>query len=192
MKNTTTYLALGDSYTIGEGIKENDSFPFQLSEKLGFSTPKIIAKTGWITRDLLNAIDQKELLEKYDFISLLIGVNNQYQGKSRTQYFIELDQLIQFAISKVSNKKNLVVLSIPNYGYTPFGKNWQAFISSELLWYNQTIKELANKNGLTFINITPSSLLAEQDVTLLADDDLHPSAKMYHLWVNEIVNALNK
>jgi acyl-CoA thioesterase I len=192
MKKTTTYLALGDSYTIGEGVRSNDSFPFQLSGKLGFSNPKIIAKTGWTTRDLLSAIEQETLLEKYDFVSLLIGVNNQYQGKSRNQYIEELHQLIQFAISKVLNKEKLIVISIPNYGYTPFGKNWQMFISSELLWYNQTIEKLAKENGLAFINITPSSLLAEQDVTLLAGDALHPSAKMYHLWVNEIVNALDK
>ena len=100
--------------------------------------------------------------------------------------------LIRFGISKVSDKKNLAVLSIPNYGYTPFGKNWQTFISSELLWYNQTIEKLAKENGLVFINITPTSILAEQEVTLLADDGLHPSAKMYHLWVNEIVTALDK
>ena len=190
MKNST-YLALGDSYTIGEAVDFTSNFPNQLSKKLNWETPKIIAKTGWTTRNLLEAIQGENLNPKYDFVSLLIGVNNQYQGKSRAAFLLELERLIVFGLSKVDNPSNFILLTIPNYGSTPFGGNWSSYITSDLIWYNEQIKKAAIKHQLTFVDIYDISILAEKDLSLLADDLLHPSAKMYELWVNNLIENLD-
>lgn len=192
MTKKTTYLALGDSYIIGESIDFTNNIPNQLSKILSWETSKIIAKTGWTTRDLLEAIEEENFETSYDFVSLLIGVNNQYQGKSRAEFLSELEQLIAFGISKLENSENFILLTIPNYGITPFGENWSSYITSELIWYNQKIKEAANRHQLTLVDIYEISLMAEKDLSLLASDMLHPSAEMYKFWVEKIVQIIAK
>lgn len=180
-------LALGDSYTIGESVDQSDSFPYLWKDALKASAVRVVAKTGWTTSDLIQGIFQSDLEAQYDRVSLLIGVNNQYQGKSRQSYQIEFNQLLDLAIAKVSQPDHLLVLSIPNYGVTPFGKKWKSYISADLEKYNQTAKEQAQKRGIRFINITEASLKASSDLSLLASDGLHPSGKMYAEWVKMIL-----
>lgn len=181
------YLALGDSYTIGEDIDQNLSFPNQLSKKLDIFETKIVAKTGWTTTDLLAQIKNESLSKSYDFVSLLIGVNNQYQGKSRTLYLEELENLIQIGLSKVKNKSNFYLLTIPDYGLTPFAQTWQVYISADLNWYNQQIKNAGKKHNLKVIDITDVSNRVKSESHLLALDLLHPSSDLYSLWINEIL-----
>ncbi|MCL7986435.1 SGNH/GDSL hydrolase family protein [Sphingobacterium sp. lm-10] len=195
MKNKTyRYLALGDSYTIGEAVTERESFPYQLTALLKdhdvpVESVKIIAKTGWTTSDLIAAIESEETDHTYDFVTLLIGVNNQYQAKSKTQYREELQQLIFKSIAFVNGRKDRVfVLSIPDYGVTDFAKekNLVLQISDDIDAYNNIVREEASREGVLFVDITPKSRLATSDQTLTASDTLHPSAKMYALW-NEIL-----
>lgn len=200
-KNTITYLALGDSYSIGEKVPAQKAWPNQLIAELNqngrkVSVPKIIAITGWTTGDLLAAME-KELGpdEKYDLVSVLIGVNNQYQKKSIADYEKDLRIIFQKAINHCSQGKNGVfVLSIPDYAVTPFGKEkdktWD--ISGEIEQYNSVCKKVAEEFGFPFYDITPISLKAETDPDLLAEDGLHPSGKMYKLWVEEIVDEVER
>ncbi|HET8809976.1 MAG TPA: SGNH/GDSL hydrolase family protein, partial [Flavobacteriaceae bacterium] len=194
-----TYLALGDSYTIGEKVSENDRWPNQLAMELnkkGHRTakPTIIAKTGWTTDDLLVAVESKlEPSEKYDLVSVLIGVNNQYQGKSISDYEKDLRILFQQAIDHAAQGKNGVfVLSIPDYGITPFGKAKGGNISKEIAKFNTVCEKVCQDFGIDFYNITPISKYAEMDSSLLAEDMLHPSGLMYTLWVSEILEKVEK
>lgn len=189
-KNTLQYLALGDSYTIGESVDLAQSFPYQLKSNLvtqGYTVadPKIIAVTGWTTTDLINAITQANLTQKYDFVTLLIGVNNQYQGKSQAQYRTEFIQLLNTAIAFANgNKKHVFVLSIPDYSVTPFAQNSDKVkIASEIDQFNGINLYESTNAGVNYLNITSTSRQATTNPTLIATDGLHPSAKMYSLWV---------
>lgn len=190
------FLALGDSYTIGESVSENERWPVQLAKKLrekgqSIGEPLIIATTGWRTDDLMNAVNKAHLKNEYDLVSLLIGVNNQYQGKSSEQYVIEFEDLLKTAIQLAKGKKeNVFVVSIPDYGYTPFGKPKQAEISEALDRFNDINKRITEKAGIKYINITDISRQGIQQPELVADDGLHPSGKMYRLWVDRIVESL--
>lgn len=189
-----TYLALGDSYTIGEAVPEQDRWPVQLVDSLrnsGFSaeTPTIIAKTGWTTNELMEAIEEAAIDTTYDFVSLLIGVNNQYRGYDINQYRIEFELLLQHAITFADNRpERVLVVSIPNYGVTPFaGSKNPEKISSELTMYDSIADSITMQNAVTFIDIRDLSENAEQDSTLLAPDQLHPSGKMYAEWVSRML-----
>jgi len=189
-KSTLQYLALGDSYTIGQSVDPVQAFPYQLKDRLtaqGYTVadPKIIAVTGWTTTDLINAITQANLTQKYDFVTLLIGVNNQYQGKSQAQYRTEFVQLLNTAIAFANgNKKHVFVLSIPDYSVTPFAQNSdKARIASEIDQFNDINLYESSNAGVNYLNITDISRQAATDPTLIATDGLHPSAKMYSLWV---------
>ncbi len=190
------FLALGDSYTIGESVSEKERWPVQLAKKLrekgqSIGEPLIIATTGWRTDDLMNAVNKAHLKNEYDLVSLLIGVNNQYQGKSSEQYVIEFEDLLKTAIQLAKGKKeNVFVVSIPDYGYTPFGKPKQAEISKALDRFNEINKRITEKAGIKYINITDISRQGIQQPELVADDGLHPSGKMYSLWVDRIVESL--
>jgi len=193
------FLALGDSYTIGEAVAEEDNWPFQLyrglmENDIFLEAPKIIAKTGWTTDELLVAIDTTDLSEKFDLVSLSIGVNNQYRGYPIEQYKKEYEVLLKIAINKAGNNPDRVfVLSIPDYGITPFAKtkNPQR-IAEEIDQYNAIMKRITEANGVRFYNITDVSKKAKSDMDLLAEDGLHPSAKMYALWVDRIKEDLIK
>ncbi len=190
MLNKHTYLALGDSYTIGESVEANKTFPYLLAQKKNWKTPTVIAKTGWTVQNLNKELANTTLASKYDFISILIGVNNQYQGLSIVQYEKELEKLIAFSFEKIKDKNNIFILSVPNYGATPFGKNWQSYIGFEIRELNILIEKVAQKHQIQFISITPISEKANKEIALLASDLLHPSTKMYDLWVDKIIDVL--
>lgn len=187
------YLALGDSYTIGESVDPNENFPMQIQRQLKedgveLSETKIIAKTGWRTDNLLAAIDTTSLNPPYDLITLLIGVNNQYQGRNLDQLSKEYRELIDKAISLSRNGKDgLVLISIPDYSVSPFGKKKDPQkIRKEIETYNYMEEKIAEEYGLQFYNITPISREASSNETLLAEDGLHPSSIMYRRWLKVI------
>jgi len=188
-----TYLALGDSYTIGESVSADGSFPFQLIAALKTDTsqieaPKIIAKTGWTTDELIAAIKSTTLQPKYDFVTLLIGVNNQYRSFDTVVYRKEFKELLQTAIKYAGDKpENVFVLSIPDWGITQFAKNSgrQVFqIAKEIDFYNAINKEETVKTKAVYLDITPISREAANNLNLIANDGLHPSALMYNKWVS--------
>lgn len=189
------YLALGDSYTIGESVAASDNFPAQLVKALQekgtpVSSYKIIARTGWTTANLKAAIEASSYKDTFNLVSLLIGVNNQYQGKSIEEYKIEFVELANRAIQYAGGKKeNVFIVSIPDYGYTPFGKNNQSNITAQIDMFNAANKQLSDSLGLKYYNITPISRKGLSEPDLVADDGLHPSAKMYKLWVDLILQG---
>ena len=195
----TQYLALGDSYTIGESVDEKYSWPIQLKFNLlnsdsntSLDSVRIIAKTGWTTSDLLNYISNIKINNNYDLVSLLIGVNNQFRGYDTNIYEKEFEKLLIKSIGFAnSNFSNVFVLSIPDYGVTPFGKLRDSEkIKSEINLYNEINYKISKKYGVLYFDITDISRLAEFDSTLLADDMLHPSKKMYNLWVEKIADQV--
>mgnify|MGYP003627202204 CR=1 FL=1 len=192
------YLALGDSYTIGESVDEDKRWPVQLAEALnksGFSVadPKIIAKTGWTTDELRLAIKEQNPENDYALVSLLIGVNNQYRGYAIDQYKKEFKELLEQAISFAkSDPKNVFVVSIPNYGVTPFGmEKGEDKIRKELLIYDFIADSISSEYNIPFINITSVSEQAKTDNSYIANDQLHPSGKQYKEWV-EIIEPIVK
>lgn len=201
--NILTYLALGDSYTIGESVSQTQSFPYQLisqlkSLDLNINQPKIIAKTGWTTDELQSAITAEHSTQNYDFVTLLIGVNNQYRGNSTTTYRKEFAALLQTAINFAGkNKDRVFVVSIPDWGVTPFGKSSgrdTKTIGVEIDNFNAIAKEETLAVGVSFTDITPGSRNAATDLALVASDGLHPSGKMYAEWAvkitPQVLNAL--
>jgi lysophospholipase L1-like esterase len=191
-----SFLALGDSYTIGESVAEDQRWPVLLCKALsdkGYTckSPRIIATTGWRTDDLKHAIEKANLPRKFDLVSLLIGVNNQYQGKSVRTYEKEFEELLMIAIDHAGGDKGKVfVLSIPDYGYTPFGKNKQSEISQLIDEFNAVNKKVTEKFDVRYYNITDISRMGLDDPELIADDGLHPSGKMYRLWVKRLVGVI--
>lgn len=196
-----TYLALGDSYTIGESVKQSESFPYQLQTALkvnnrNVENPKIIAVTGWTTDELHSAVRQAKLTDKFDFVTLLIGVNNQYRGYSLDTYKKEFSELLQTAIGFAKGRKARVfVISIPDWGVTPYAKNYSKspqVIASEIDTFNAAAEQITIAAGVSFTNITPGSRMAATDVSLIADDGLHPSGKMYTNWVNALAPKITE
>lgn len=187
-----TYLALGDSYTIGESVGTDERFPVQLAEKLiknGFwvEKPEIVAQTGWTTDELAVAIESKNLDEKYDLVTLLIGVNNQYRGRSAEEYRTQFAELLQTAINFAGDEESVIVISIPDYGVTPFGQDRNPEkIAEEIDLFNRINLEETQKTDTHYINITGISRQAKNNPELIASDGLHPSGEMYRLWVEEI------
>ena len=184
------YLALGDSYTIGQGVDLAESWPIQLGAKLienSFSVDKndIIAQTGWETTDLLNALADSSL-EDYNLVSLLIGVNNQFSNRPFETYTTEFDLLLNQAIELVGVNRTFVV-SIPDYGVTPFGSNNSENIASELDEYNAYAASKCQTLNIPFINITEISRQLGDNNGALAADNLHPSGTQYGKWVEEIL-----
>lgn len=183
-------LFLGDSYTIGEGVTESQNYPNQLVSVLksnGFQikTHKIVAKTGWTSGELVEYLLNDEDYYKYDLVFLCIGVNNQYRGLDINVFKKELTTLINYSIIFSGNKsENVILLTIPDYGFTPFGISKKETISKEINFYNSHIEESANASNCGFINITESS--RNNNKEMLTSDDLHPSALQYKLWVDRI------
>jgi len=194
-----SYLALGDSYTIGEQVPFAENFPnqtVQLLRETGFSfyAAEIIAKTGWTTDELNNAIENTATLETYDIVSLLIGVNNQYRGRSATEFKIEFEHLLQRAIQFADNKPYRVfVLSIPDWGVTPFAEGRdRKQVAEEIDAYNYVCETSAKQFLANYINITGSQRADGKNNEFLATDNLHPSGKEYQKWAVKLADAILK
>lgn len=197
-RNLKTYLALGDSYTIGESVEIIDRWPIQLVDKLNknkpiISSPEIIAQTGWTTDELLQNLGSRTLGYSYNLVSLLIGVNNQYRGRSEENFKIELNLLLDLAIGYAANRKEKVfVLSIPDWGVMPFARDRnRRMIASEIDRFNQILEQECRKKGITFFNITTISRDAANTPEFVAQDGLHPSGEMYAQWVEHILPSIN-
>ena len=188
-----TYLALGDSYTIGESVDVSERWPVQLAKQLKdvdipMSDPQIIATTGWTTDELLKGIEAAETQVSYDLVSLLIGVNNQYRGYPIEQQKEEFEVLLKKAIKFANmDTTRVFVVSIPDWGVTPFAEGRdQEKIAAEIDAYNQVNETICENYGVKYFDITPISRKAAQDESLVALDGLHPSGKMYSEWVELI------
>lgn len=192
-----TYLALGDSYTIGEQVLLSESFPYQTVQLLredgiGICAPEIIAKTGWTTDELSQAIAATNFLKQYDFVSLLIGVNNQYKGSGAEEYKTEFEILLQKAVEFAGDDPAKVfVLSIPDWGVTPFADvKDRNTIAREIDTYNEACKMITEKSGCTFIEITANQR-EHNCAEMLAGDGLHPSGKEYNKWAVKLASAMS-
>jgi len=185
------YLALGDSYTIGQGVGESSRWPNQLSTQLilngiDVEETRIIAQTGWKTDQLLDAIEQ-ENPTGFNLVSLLIGVNNQFNNQSLQAFRPQFDQVLNKAIDLSGPDGEVFVVSIPDYGVTPFGSANAEEIAQELDEYNTYIQSKCEEFGIPFINITEISRNLGDSDGALASDNLHPSGFQYSLWVDEIL-----
>jgi len=188
-----SYLALGDSYTIGEAVPFTENFPNQAvqllrSRGLDFEAPEILARTGWTTDELQFAINHHRFREKYDFTSLLIGVNNQYRGRSTEEYTEQFEALLGHAIAFAGgDASHVAVLSIPDWGVTPFNKDRdRAQVGTEIDRYNAINRGVCEQSGVHYIDITPGTREAAGDPSLLAADGLHPSGREYQRWAKEV------
>lgn len=188
------YLALGDSYTIGESVESSQRYPVQLVvllKEYGFiiDDPQIIAKTGWTTDELDAAIEVENPQGPFNLVSLLIGVNNQYRGRSIDVYRLEFRDLLQKSIVFANgDAENVIVLSIPDWGVTPFaaGRDIDK-IENEINMFNSVNLEETQAAGARYVDITPISRQAAEDISLVAGDGLHPSATMYASWVRTVL-----
>jgi lysophospholipase L1-like esterase len=192
-KKAFTYLALGDSYTIGERVAPEENFPNQIvtllrEEGLDFERPKIVAKTGWTTDELQTGIQKAKLEKRYDFVSLLIGVNNQYRERAVTDYIPQFESLLDQALKYAgNNSKRVIVLSIPDWGVTPFANGSdREKIALEIDEYNRANKEIADKYKVHYVNITLENRKAANDTELFTEDGLHPSGKEYKKWAEQL------
>ncbi len=189
MNKRLKFLALGDSYTIGENVEEAQRWPVVLAkllrdEGVDLDEPIIIARTGWTTDELDTAINQVNLQGVFDLVSLLIGVNNQFRGRAAEEYRREFVALLRRAVAFAGARpSHVLVLSIPDWGVTPFalGRN-RARIAEEIDRFNAIKRAETERPGARYVDVTPMSRLAAQDRSLLAGDALHPSGKMYAEW----------
>jgi len=185
------FLALGDSYTIGQSVAPSQRWPVQLAGQLrargiDISDPTILARTGWTTGELLAAIDQAKPEGGNDLVTLLIGVNDQYRGYQTKGFSDRFDTLLQRAATLASaGIKHVVVLSIPDWGLTPFGRqSARANVSSEIDHFNAIAKDRTERAGAVWVNISDVSREVANDPMLVAGDGLHPSGKLYDRWAD--------
>ncbi|MBS1586482.1 MAG: SGNH/GDSL hydrolase family protein [Bacteroidetes bacterium] len=194
-----TYLALGDSYTIGEQVPMHDNFPHQLvkklkEQKIDVADPVIIAKTGWTTDELATAIREHNVHETFSFVTLLIGVNNQYRGRDLDNYKEEFTQLLTQAIVFANgHTQNVFVVSIPDWGVTPFaeGRDRQK-VAHEIDAYNAACRDISLAHKCNFTDITDSTRHNGTNALFLAADGLHPSGKEYEIWATRLVPHVGK
>jgi len=197
-KTTYKYLALGDSYTIGESVCSDCNYPKQLTDSLNKvlkeeTSVEIIAKTGWTTTNLISAIATENPSKDHDLVTLLIGVNNQYQGKPFSLYEEEFPKLLDMAIGFAKGKtENVIVLSIPDYAFTPFGQKSKKAekITSELIKYNDFAETISKEKRVHFVNITPITQKGLETPELVASDGLHPSEVAYKMFVEMIFDKV--
>lgn len=198
-QHTYSLLCLGDSYTIGEGVPLYESFPYQtmqLLRKAGVHVhaPEIVAKTGWTTFELAEYLIHHQLEESYDMVSLLIGVNNQYRGLSIESFQEDAEFLLRKAIHLADNHAGrVVVLSIPDWGVTPFAKDRdREAIAQQIDAFNEVLLALCEKYTVTFLDNSIANRSAGNDNSLLAEDGLHPSGKLYAQWAAELADWMQQ
>ena len=183
-RTAKTYLALGDSYTIGTSVAYSENYPNQIADS-------ILAQNGWRTDDLQRGIERSDLDEKYDLVSLLIGVNNQYQSLPLVDFEKDFRSLLDSAVKySGGDKSHIFVVSIPNYGYTPFGAEKKEETTKDLTLFNSKSKTICEEYGIDFYNITEISLEAETNAGFRAKDDLHPSGTQYAAWVSSFIEEV--
>lgn len=192
-----TYLALGDSYTIGHSLTEKERFPYFVSQFLnnyGFPVNKLryIAETGWSTFALQNAIANAEPLDSFDIVTLLIGVNDQYQGLDTAGYRVRFTQLLNKAVSIANNNyKYVFVLSIPDYSATPFvGNSDKEKVRKEIDNFNAINKEVTLQHNISYTDITVLSREVTTNPSLLANDGLHYSAEEHYRWAERLMQSI--
>ncbi|WP_298898384.1 SGNH/GDSL hydrolase family protein [uncultured Psychroserpens sp.] len=197
LPKTFKILSLGDSYTIGQSVCETCRFPEQLKDSLTLRYAEqdtlnlnVIAQTGWTTTNLINTIASENITNDYDLVTLLIGVNNQFQGKPFLLYETEFPQLVQTAITAArADKTKLVVLSIPDYAFTVFGQNFgnPTTTSSEIDLYNAFAENYCTQEGISFLNITDITRQGLDNPSLVASDGLHPSTLAYSMFIERLL-----
>jgi len=192
-----SFLALGDSYTIGESVPIYESFPYQTVQLLrnkGMSihAAEIIAKTGWTTDELMAGIERTTFEKSYDIVTLLIGVNNQYRGKDPSAYEKDFEKLLNKAIAFAGgNKQHVFVLSIPDWGATPFAADKDRVkIGKEIDQFNAINRKITEKTGIAYVSITEGSREATSNALLVAKDGLHPSGIEYGRWAKKLADAI--
>ena len=187
------YLALGDSYTIAESLNLIDSYPHQLKNQLKkIDSVNIIAKTGWTTGELIDTLKSLNINNKYDYVSLLIGVNNQYREYDISIFEKEFEYLLNLAIQYANDRSKVFVISIPDYGVTPFGFKNRDKIYKEIDQYNLIKRKIVEKYNIRFYDVTDISREAKEKKYLIAEDSLHPSREMYSLWIDRILNDFDR
>jgi lysophospholipase L1-like esterase len=193
MRWTRTWLALGDSYTVGEGVPLYDSYPYQTMRMLrrkgdDWSAPEIVARTGWTTDELASGIEAAQLMAKYDLVTLLIGVNNQYRGRGVEEYERQFSSLLQTAIARAGYEKgHVIVLSIPDWGVTPFAAERDVKkIASEIDAFNAVNRAVSQREGVGWLDVTASTRAAKGDGGRFAKDGLHPSGLEYAIWAEAL------
>ena len=190
--NNLSFLALGDSYTIGQNVSEDQRWPNQivniaLNRDVLFDQPIIIAKTGWRTEQLLDTLKKINFIKKFDYVSLMIGVNNQYSLKSIDTFRLDLIKLLDMSIGYSIKRDNVALISIPDWGVTPFGERYDRNrIKEEIDQFNSVIIDVANTNDILYLDVTEISRRAFIEKDLIANDSLHPSGKMYKEWAEKI------
>lgn len=189
-----TFLALGDSYTIGQSVADAERWPVQLAAALRaqgipVGEPTIIARTGWTTAELLAAIQSRPDGEEYDLVSILIGVNDQYRGYPLAEYQETFKALLHMAIIAARGQSDrVVVLSVPDWAHTPFGESSnRAAISAEIDSFNTVNRTESLAAGVHYVDITGTSRPPIVNTSLLAADGLHPNGAMYALWVEMLM-----
>ncbi len=194
-----SYLALGDSYTIGEGVALFDSFPYRICQQLrnlgiDCAPPEIHAKTGWTSDELLHSLENYRLLPSYDFATLLIGVNNQYRGRDVDTFLPDLEKLISLGLEKCDGRTDrLYVLSIPDWGLTPFAKDRETNrISKEIDTYNKAVHSLCESRKLAYFDITSWPRSSGKAMELVTADQLHPSREEYERWAQMVVEHIRR
>jgi len=192
LESPYSFIALGDSYTIGEGVNEDERWPNQFVDVayengIDFDQPMIIAETGWKTYDLLNAINQTSFTKKYDYVSLLIGVNNQFNSRPIDEFEEDLNKLMDEMKRIKKNDGSIVIISIPDWGYSPFGESSDMNdISGQIDLFNSSLRKFATTNNLKYVDVTEISRRGINEPDLIADDNLHPSGIMYLEWAEKI------
>lgn len=188
-----SYLALGDSYTIGEAVPLLSSFPYQTVQLLrnagyDFMPPEIIAKSGWTTDELEEAMKSYHFLPKYDFVSLLIGVNNQYRGRDLIQYKEQFEELMKKAITLANGKKeHVVVISIPDYSRTPYAEQMnREKIAREIEVFNSVNRAISTQYKVQYLDISTGVEALQGDTEQVTDDKLHPSVNVYAQWAEKL------
>lgn len=197
--NHYSLLSLGDSYTIGESIQLHNNMPYQVVQALRkksfyFYAPEIIAQTGWTTKELDEAVRGYQFLNRYDFITLMIGVNNQFRGQEVTEYKDQLEILLKKVIELSHGKKDhVIMISIPDYSFTPFAGSMDTEkISREIDVYNSVNKALSIQYKVQYVDITSDSRAGKNEPDLIAGDGLHPSVKGYEQWADKVAAAIAK
>jgi len=187
-------LALGDSYTIGEGVPVDDRWPMQLArvlraQGLNVSTPAIVARTGWTTDELSAGIDDARPTGMFDVVTLLIGVNNQYRGRAAEEYRTQFRALLARAVGFAGGRAgHVIVISIPDWGVTPFARGRdRATITRDIDAFNAVNRDESARAGAKYVDVTAISRRAVVEPDLIGDDKLHPSSSMYAAWVQAMM-----